>query len=649
MQYRFIVLFFSCLWVSAGWSQTYTTIKTASKKVVELYQKSKALSGEGKDDKALDKLQEALKADPVFIDAYIRMAQLYYDNQIYPQAKERYEKAMALDSLYSPASLFFLAKTEWQLDQFAEAANHASAYIQHPKANEELKVKATLLMNNSRFSAVAMLHPVPFEPKSLGISVNTTFHEYLPSLTADGEKIVFTALVGGQDDLYSSEKKDGIWQKSEPLSGINTEASEGAICIAPDGKYVIFAARGWPDGLGDFDLYYSAQKNGQWSKPVNLGKAVNSPYWDSEPSISADGQSLYFSSKRPGGMGDADIWVCYRQSDGKWGNAQNIGAPVNTPEEDQAPFMHEDGQTLYFTSRGHPGMGEQDIFLSRMQADNTWGTPQNLGYPINTKANEGAMIVSTDGTSAYFASDRTFGKNNGDAPAPKANLDLYSFDLYPEARPLPVTYVKATVRDGQNHRLLSGAKAEFVDLGTGKPFASSLTNENGTFLVCLPAGRDYALNVSQSKYLFFSENINLAEVSTASKPFLMSIELSPVPEATTEVNMQPVILRNVFFDSGSDRLRPESYSELNRLKALLDENPGLKIRINGHTDNVGSDSENLNLSTQRAKAVFDYLIQQGVNAGRLGYAGFGETRPIAPNDTPEGRQQNRRTEFEVAK
>ncbi|MEK7254279.1 MAG: hypothetical protein AAB316_06005, partial [Bacteroidota bacterium] len=326
-----------------------------------------------------------------------------------------------------------------------------------------------------------------------------------------------------------------------------------------------------PGGLGRCDLYFSELVNGKWTQVKNIGAPVNSAAYESLPSLSADGKTLFFTSERRGGLGGLDLWFSQRQLDGKWGEPQNLGAPVNSNSSDQAPFIHPDGQTLYFMSKGHPGLGEYDLFLSRRQPDGKWGEPQNLGFPINTKGNEGAFTVSLDGKTAYFATDKEggLGKN-----------DIYTFDLHEAAQPQPVTYVKATVSDSETKAKLS-ANVEFVDLATGLVFVSAVTDNGGEFLVTLPAGKDYSLNVSKEKYLFYSENFALAHGGSLEKPFLLDIPLPPIPAGGAgdpESKSKPIVLKNVFFETGSAALKKESLTELNRLKKLLEDNPSLKIQ-----------------------------------------------------------------------
>jgi outer membrane protein OmpA-like peptidoglycan-associated protein len=614
----------------------YTTAKTAKGKVKAIFDRGMRMSMNRQYEGALQDLEKVLQLDPNFIDAQIEWANIKNQFGQYAEAGQGYEKALAIDSTYLPGVLYSLGIVEYDQGKFEEAIGHFEAYLKTPEVSEKRRKSTEEYLANARFSEKAYGNPVPFEPVNPGPHINTAGDEYLSLLTADGEKLIYTAVRGGQEDLYLSKKVNGEWQEGQPITAVNTPYNEGAQSISADGKLLAFTICNRPGGLGSCDLYFSEYKNGKWTPVENMGAPVNSSAYESLPSLSADGQTLWFTSDRRGGQGSLDIWLSHRQANGRWSEPQNAGLVINTPAADQAPFIHPDGQTLYFMSKGHVGLGEYDLFLSRRQPGGTWGEPQNLGYPINTKGGEGAFFVSLDGRTAWFSStmEGGFGKT-----------DIYSFDLYEAARPRPVTYVKATVTDANTHEKIS-SRVEFIDLETGQVHASSVTDDDGEFLVTLPAGKDYALNVSKEKYLFYSGNFALADSGTLEKPFLLDIALVPIPEGQAGApNSNPVVLKNVFFGTGSAALKSASLIELNRLKKLLEDNPALKIQINGHTDDVGTAADNLTLSENRAKAVYDFLVKNGIAASRLRYKGFGETAPIAPNDTGKGKRQNRRTEF----
>jgi len=618
----------------------YYTVESAPNKAKNAYNDGVMEARKGNTAIAIGYFERAIKECPTFIDAQLLWAGSQLQIKDFARAEEGFEKVVALDANYQPAAFFTLALAEWEQNKFEEAAIHAERFLQTNSSDAELKRDAKRLAANARFAAEAVKNPVPFDPKPVGNGINSPADEYLPSLTADGSTMIFTRRDLIDENFYQSEFKNGAWQIAEPLTGVNTPQNEGAQHISPDGSWLVFTACNRRDdgSQGSCDLYWSQLKNTGWTKPVPFSAIINSADWDAQPCISADGKTLFFSSMRPGGKGGKDLWMTTRQAGGKWSKPENLGDVLNTDGDEQTPFLHPDGQTLYFTSNGLPGMGENDLYLSRRQPDGSWGTPYNLGYPINTKASEGTLTVSLDGRTAYFAANRSDSQGR---------IDIYQFELPQNARPQPVTYARAKVKDAVTGNPLV-AKVEFTDLKTGQSHVSANTKSDGSFLVCLPAGKDYALNVSKDKYLFYSENFNLVETATFDKPFLLNIELQPIgDEAAAVASSKPIVLRNVFFETGSAALLPSSSAELDRLAALLSEVPTLKIQINGHTDNVGDDASNQRLSEARAKAVYEYLIAKNIAVERLKFKGFGESQPVETNDTPEGRGRNRRTEFVV--
>ncbi|MBX7182583.1 MAG: OmpA family protein, partial [Bacteroidia bacterium] len=412
---------------------------------------------------------------------------------------------------------------------------------------------------------------------------------------------------------------------------INTDGNEGAQCISPDGQWIFMTACNRRDGEGSCDIYISHKTANGWSEPRNPKSPLNSAKWESQPGFSVDGKTLYFSSNRPGGKGGMDIWYSTFVTGKGWGEPKNL-VIVNTPGNEQSPFIHPDDQTLYFSSNGLPGMGEADLFYCRRQPDGYWGIPQNLGYPINTPGDEQSLIVSATGDTAFISTDKKGGFGN---------LDIYSFALYPEARPQTVTYFKGKITDKDNRQPLE-ANFELIDIATGEIKArSSSTPGTGEFLVSLPMNRNYALNVSKDNYLFFSESFELKGSNSASKPVFKNVELSPIKAG------EKVVLKNIFFDSNKFDLKSESNAELDKLVELLKKNPSMKIEISGHTDNIGNKTANKTLSENRAKSVIDFLISKGIESGRLVPKGYGDEKPIDSNETETGRANNRRTEMTI--
>ncbi|MEM8526501.1 MAG: OmpA family protein [Bacteroidota bacterium] len=635
----FLVFFFSHL----VYSQSYTTAKAATNKQQKKYKEAKEEAFRINYEEALKITDKLLKDDPTFINAWILKGQILFDQKKLEAAKKAFQHALQLDAQYSSMIYFMLGTAEMNLENYEAAAKQYEEYIAQKPRDQRRVERAKKYVKQARFIAKMMANPVPFDPKPLSNAINTPTGEFLPAITADGMMLLFTRRIGHQEDFYFSKFEDGKWQTAQSLAQLNTPENEGALTISADGRTIIFAALYKQNTVGNFDLYLSEMRDGQLTRPINLGTKINSGAMDRQPTLSGDGNTLYFESKRGGGQGESDIWKSERQADGSWGQAENLGEVVNTKGIDKSPFIHADGRTLYFMSNAHQGMGGFDLFVTRKQTDGSWSEPENLGYPINTKANQGALFISLDGKTAYYTSDQA-------PPEYGGREDIYTFELPEKMRPDPVTYVKATVRDAITKRRIKGAAAEFVALRKASVHAQAKTDHKGYFLTVLPMGENYALNVSHPDYLFHSENFELTEARSLDKPFELDVFLNPIPKTPeTLVENKPIVLKNIFFKSGKAQLLKASLIELQRLKRLLEDHPNLRIQINGHTDNVGTEEDNLTLSEARAKAVHDYLIENGISKERLQYKGFGESQPIATNETEEGRQNNRRTEFMVVK
>jgi outer membrane protein OmpA-like peptidoglycan-associated protein/tetratricopeptide (TPR) repeat protein len=619
-------------------------LHTKSDKAKKQYQKAMEYLDAAKNELGANELRKAIETDPNFIEAHIVLAGVFQDTKKHESAIAEYKAAIAIDPNFFPNNYYNLAESEVAVQAFADAKEHLKKLLSFAKISPDIKKRGEHLLANAEFAEKAVKNPVPFEPKNLGPNVNTRFEEYLPTLTADEQTLIVTVKMpddtirndwnNASEDFYQSKKVDGVWQKRSNVGPpINTPANEGAQCISPDGQFLFYTLCNSPGGMGRCDIYFSMKEGKKWSTPKNVGPPINSKFWDSQPSLSSDGNTLYFVSNRPGGKGEKDIWSSTLTKEGYWGTPVNLGDSINTTESDMSPYIHPDNQTLYFASAGHPGMGKHDIFYARMKKDGTFGKPTNIGYPINTAGDEFSLIVNSKGNLAYYASaDRKEGFGN---------LDLYTFELYEKARPTLVTYVKGKVFDSESKKMLD-AKLELMDLETSKVVAEIYSNAiTGEYLVCLPANKNYAFNASRSGYLFYSENFSLKDVKNQGEPYLIDIPLKPIKAG------EKVVLRNIFFETGKYNLKDESRSELNKLGDFLNANPKVKIEVSGHTDNVGDEKMNTTLSLNRAKSVYDYLIKNGIAAERLTFKGFGETQPVASNDSDKGRAANRRTEFKV--
>jgi outer membrane protein OmpA-like peptidoglycan-associated protein/tetratricopeptide (TPR) repeat protein len=607
-----------------------------NKKAAQLYSKALELA-QGDDFKGgIQALQEAVRIDKSFEDAFLSMAGMYGELKDYQNAIENYEKARAIDSSYFmdynlPYSINLAGKGE-----FAKALEAANRFLTVSDLNEKSRKAGEYRAKCYQFALdYSASHPATgykFEPYNLGDSINSAVSEYYPTVTIDGNKLIYTRRVNNfNEDFYESDKVNGVWKKSISLPGnINTNQNEGAQNISQDGQWLIFTGCNFPDGHGSCDLYISYLTADGWSTPENLGDSINTESWESAPSLSPDKRDLYFASRQPDGYGGSDIYVSHRLLNGRWSSPENLGPTVNTIGDEGTPFIHADNQSLYFTSNGHPGYGGDDLFLSRKGPDGNWSKPENLGYPINTIENEGSLVIAADGKTAYYASDRADSRGG---------LDLYSFEMREDIRPAQTLWVRGRVFDRKTNKGLPSSVI-LTDLSNGSVISNLQTDETGNYLITLPKGKDYAFDVNRRGYLFYSENFSLSK-DQGDTTYHIDIPLQPI-----EANAA-IVLKNIFFDPNQYEIKPESGTELNAVVQLMKENPGLHIQINGHTDNSGKAADNKTLSENRAKAVTNYLISKGVAQGRLTSKGFGETQPVADNASPEGRAKNRRTELSV--
>lgn len=633
-----IILTASCTVSRDGLSQT---LHTSSNRALRLYNEAMTYYDYNNFDKAETVFRQALELDPRFYEVYMMLGEISYRQKKYEEAARNYDAAVKLDSTAYRPVYFSLANAEMMSGNYAGALIHFKKYLKQPGISDRNKPVAIKNIRNCEFAIEAVKKPVLFNPESIGPGINTDDDEYWPSITADGQTLMFTrqlysgsgrqAGIRSHEDFYISTLTDEGWGKAvnagEPL---NTMTNEGAQTLSSNGNYMYFTSCERPGGAGSCDIYFSAFTNGKWSMPFNLGSPVNTNWWESTPSINADGNMLIFSSNRPGGSGGKDLWLSMLNEKDRWSQPVNLGGIINTPDDEMSPFIHFDGRTLYFASDGHPGMGGFDIYMTRMKDDSTWSDPKNLGFPVNSAADETGMVIDASGQKAYFSSKRDAGKGK----------DIFSFALDESVRPDPVAYLRGKVVDKVTGVQLK-ADYELINLSTRKVTVSSTTDEKGNFLVCLPSGFNYGINVTKEGYLFYSDNFMFEGIHTVMKPLIKKISLSPVRVG------EKMNLANVFYEIDSWELKPESVEELNNLAEVISYNREIVVEIGGHTDSTGTAAHNMALSEKRALSVVNYLIGKGISPERLKYKGYGNTTPIGDNVTSEGRRLNRRTEVRI--
>lgn len=628
-----LFFFFAFLFVSAS---AQNDMSRVDKKAVTLYEKALEQADANHYTEAISLLQQAIGRDDRYLDAYLSLAGVYGQLKDYNQSVATYEKAIALDTAYTIDYLLPYAINLAGKGDFARALQVTNRLLARPNLHPTTKKAAEYRLKTFQFAVdYAKAHPqgnYVFAPKNMGDAINSAESEYFPSMPIDGKLMVYTRRVNNSnEDFFASEKKDGVWQPAVRLPGqINTPQNEGAQNISQDGQWLVFTGCNREDGQGSCDIYISYKTPDGWSPAFNLGNKINTDQWESQPCLSPDKRDLYFASRRMGGYGGSDLYVAHLLSSGRWSEPENLGPGINTAGDESTPFIHADNQTLFFASNGLPGYGGDDLFVVRKGADGKWRKPENMGYPINTIDHEGSLFIAADGKSAYYASDRSDSKGG---------LDIYSFELKEDLRPARTLWVKGKVFDSKTSAGLPSS-VELIDLASRQTVSKVQTDETGNYLITLPVGKEYAFNVNRKGYLFYSDNFALKNKSPDST-YQKDIPLQPI-----EVQAG-IVLRNLFFETARYDIKPESEVELDKVVQFLQDNPTVKIQLEGHTDNVGNAADNQKLSQARAIAAVNYLVVKGIKGTRLTAKGFGATRPLADNKTEAGRSQNRRTELRI--
>lgn len=606
-----------------------------SKKAKEYYEKAEKAWKDRNLSEASIQYEKLIKEEPNHAESYLRLAQIHELLREPILTKVYYSKLIEVQ----PTSPQSAGAYQWLGKYFFQEEKYDSALIFYQKAMPLFPAKSSLRrlaeksIASSQFAINALQKPLNIKKQSLGDTINFLKAQYFPVLTADGATLIFTGLTESKEEnIYITHRQKEGWDVPEEISkAINTVNNEGTCSVSADGRTLVFTACNRQDGFGSCDLYISHKQGNDWSTPVNMGEPINTREWDSQPSLSADGHTLYFASDRRGGLGKRDIWVSQLTGPNKWSEPKNMGPVINTSDEENAPFIHANGRTLFYSTNGLPGMGGMDIFLTQ-RMDTTWAVPQNLGYPINTVSDQVGMFIASDGKRAYYSDDQSHQRKGGSL--------LYSFEL-PEVLKkmiIPTRYAKGIVLDSKTGKPLS-SEIDLFDLSSQKKVAEYTSDAtNGSFLAVLNNDSEYAFYVTKPGYLFKSMSFSISDADSFVN---LKIPLEPIEKDKAE------ILNNIFFEFGSFNLDEKSKVELSKLRDFLTQNKSIKIEISGHTDDVGSDKENLELSRKRALAVQEYLQKNGVTPDRLSSKGYGETKPVAPNTSEAGRQQNRRIEWKI--
>lgn len=640
-----IAAILTLLWLSVAFysaSAQGTKSSTTHKKAIKLYQSAGKSFILGETDEAKKLLLEAIDKDPGFAEAWVLLGDVNTDLNLPDEATTAYKKALEINPSSFYYTNYLIGNLEFSIGNYKNALDYYKTFLKTGNLTTEEIQDTKRKLKNTEIALKIKGNPLDIQVIRLGQQINSPSDEYVNFVDEKSEFLYLTRKEKNQDyqkdgnpfreNFYYSSFESNQWDSLTlfPLP-VSKNLNTGAMNFSIDRRQLFFTGCSWPNSFGSCDLFKLQKEGSIWTNVINLGSTINSKYWDSQAVLSSDGKTLYFASKRSGGAGGSDIWKSEMQKDGRWGQPVNLGDSINTPGNEMAPYIHADTKTFYFSSDGHAGLGGYDLFISRMQDDGTWEKAVNLGSPVNSKANDINIFIHIDGSHAWISSDREGGCGG---------FDIYEFETTPYIKPQQVVYVKGTVTDKTNKKPLQ-AHVDLTNLDQNKSVILMQSDpQDGSFFIPVYPGTEYAFNISKNGYLFYSENYDL-------KDTLLFTSIEKIFELTPIEQGNSMVLKNLFFDFDSDSIKPSSYSELYLLVELLHENPEIKISINGHTDSVGSDIYNKTLSENRALAVRNYLIKRDIDPSRLFSKGFGASQPIEPNETPEGRAINRRTEIVI--
>lgn len=639
-----------------------------NKEAVKLYEKAQDKKKYDFNER-MGFLNEALTLEPDWADANLLMANMHIKKadadehpDSYPAAKKYLKAAITNCPTISAEPYYLLGQQLYMEEDFAGCIPYLNSYIKFDtedpnklgKDYEFRSQNAMEMLRWANFYVTIDKNVHPFAPTPVP-GISTAQDEYLAIVTPDNTLALFIRRVpvSQMDRVWGTNETTEIFMNSERQQNgqfdkgssmpdpYNKNPNEGGATMTIDNKHLYYTiTKPGPEG-NNTDLYTADLIDGSWSEIRNLGERVNDAvWWDSQPSISADGKTLYFASNRPGGKGGIDIYMTQKMLNGEWGAPVNLGDSINTQYDEKSPFIHSDSQTLYFSSNGHPGIGAYDIFYARgdAKANGGWKQPVNLGKPINTEGDDVGFFVSTDGETGFFCS-------NAQLPGKVGGYDVYQFELYKEARPEKVVIVTGVVKDPAGNPATGPATVEVKNVRTKEKTTAVVDTSTGSYAAAIKVTSkdDYVLTVKKEGQAFTSQVISGTTAFAPTKTELKPMEVKPVVAGSM------YRINDINFSSNSAVLAPESMVVLEEFANYLKSNPKMKIAIHGHTDNVGDDNRNMDLSNERAFAVFEALTTKfGVPKAQIsGAYGHGETQPIGDNNTDDGRAKNRRTEFEI--
>ncbi len=599
-----------CLAMAQGGKATAKTTRARQTLIT-----AQAYINQNRFEEAAAKLRQVVKIKPDFAVAHRELGRVYLEMGQYEKSIESLERSFQLDGKLSRAAYFECAEAHFINESPEKAAYYYqkyqemkySRYLNKSKeAGMELGYDRLLAtrQKNLAYQAAMDRSPAASPPANMGSIINSAYDDYLPTITSDGNQLVFTRQgKHGDEDVVTCEYKNDGWKKSRAFGkAINTRQNEGMAKFETHGRAFYFSGCMRSDTKGGCDIYQAILEQDDVKEVKKLEGLLNSEYWDSQPSITCDGNKMFFTSNRNGGFGGADIWYSQLQSNGQWGLPINAGPAINTEGDEEAPFISSDGLTLYFTSSGRPGQGEGDLFISRY-ANGTWPKATNMGLPFNSPAKELGFYVQGDGKTAYFSSARKGGQGG---------LDIYQIELAESLRPNPMVHLEGLVRNANTELPLSAT----VEI-TGEGIRQELqTDEQGFFFTCFPGNKSYFIQVEHPDYELFMDTKFFKPQDNAS-PVCYTAALHPkeAPKATFVSKGVTISERRVqfFFDFDSHQLTASTRKDLKKLTGILHKEPDWRVEVVGYTDSKGDHAYNMALSQRRAAAIVDFLSEEGID------------------------------------
>lgn len=617
----------------------FVVLGQGSKKAGRYYDAALDLNAKRQMEKACRKMEQAISADPTYPDAYAMLGEWYFKQHKFAEAAEVFRKG-SLKCQSGPM-------------RFARAM--AKSYLQSGQPDKALQIIANYatikdsaewrrLSQQGQFVRTALIEPVCKAPVSLGTQVNSVYPELYPCMTADTQTLFFTRRVNNIDEEFFKAKDDscgGGWQLARNLgSPPNTPDQECAQALSADGHYLFFtrcenrSLDAWTDGGCDLFMAYRVNNDSGWTIPQAFGATINTPNYEGMPSLSPDNNELYFVSDRPGGYGGMDIWVS-KFENGLWQEPVNAGPAINSVGNESAPHMDFDNKTLYFTSDGRPGMGGEDLFISR-RTTGGWQPASNLGYPINTAYDEKSCFVTLDGSKLFFSSDRK---------GPAGNYDIFTVELPKKLKPEAVSYLEGYVYDSISKDRLNSAAMYVCKASTGDTLYSFRSNRgDASYLITLPVGEKYIMHTDMIGFTATRDTFTYEPLSNV--PIVENVAMLP----SNWEDIKPIddtMVATLHFDVNRVELSAADKAKIADAIAPWQGVKGIVVFVNAYTDNSGTPLINDELSAKRANMVAKELGSIGIDETMVRAKGWGEAKMIATNDTDEGRRLNRRVEIIV--